>query len=426
VAGVIEQVLVREDELVAVGAPIVVIRTSVGARARPVTEERAGRPVLRRRTPAPALQVAPASVRDRREVGIATIASALGSRKVPNDDLLAHHPGRSAADVFRRTGIDSRNWVGPGESALTLAVRAARTALDRSGLTLGDIDRIICSTVTPEVVSPSLACRVLTELCRGTASVEIPAFDINAACSGYLYALQIAHDYLEPRPEGRVLVITSEVLSERTDLRDFDTAFLFGDAASATIVVGNNHLEKARFALSRPIISAKGDANESLRVPLIRNGHGIEMRGTRIFSEATRAMVAVLKHACSFDGIAPEQLSLVVPHQANQRILDAVGERVRVPVFSNIRELGNTSSTTIPLALESIWGSTLSGQQVGLCAFGGGFTSGAAILEALPVASEVGSQSRQGKHARGGAAWTVPPLDSLPAQRLKGGLPGRG
>jgi 2-oxoisovalerate dehydrogenase E1 component len=384
VAGVIEQVLVREEELVAVGQPIVVIRTNVGARPRPITEEHAGRPVLRRRAPVPVPQV-PNLLPECGEIGIAVIASALGSRKILNDDLLAHHPGRSATDVFRRTGIDSRNWIEPGESVLTLAVRAARKALERAGLMMGDIHRIICATVTPDVISPSLACRVLAELCRGAAPVEIPAFDINAACSGYLYALQLAHEYLEPRPDERVLVITSEVLSERVDPTDFDTAFLFGDAASATVVVGGNHRAEARFALSRPIVSAKGDADESLRVPLIRNGRGIEMRGTRIFSEATRAMVAILKDACGRDSIAPEQLSLVVPHQANQRILDAVAERVGVPVFSNIRELGNTSSSTIPLALEAIWKSVPAGQHLGLCAFGGGFTSGAAVLQALPI-----------------------------------------
>jgi 2-oxoisovalerate dehydrogenase E1 component len=391
VAGTIEQVLVKEEDVVAVGQPIVVIQPSSGVRARPVTEERVGRPVLKRRdTPTVATVERPSAGG---EVGVLALATVTGSRKVLNDDLLTHHPGRMAADVLRRTGIAARHWIGAGESTLTLATAAARKALARAGLTIRDIDRIICSTVTPDVVSPSLACRVLAELSRDVGPVEAAAFDINAACSGYLYALQMAHDYLDSRPEERVLVITSEVLSQRLDPADFDTAFLFGDAASATILVGSQHIQDARFALARPLVSAKGDTEESLRVPLVRNGRGIEMRGTRIFSEATRTMVAILNEACRQTGIGVEQLSLVVPHQANQRILDAVAQRVSVPVYSNIRELGNTSSTTIPLALEELWSSTPTGQHLGLCAFGGGFTSGAAILEALPAKCEAGWQA---------------------------------
>jgi 2-oxoisovalerate dehydrogenase E1 component len=399
VSGTVEQVLVKEDDLVVVGRPIVMIRTATGARAKPITEERPDRPLLRRRNkPIFGMRKTetPGVIRPRR-VGIAGVAVTTGSRQVSNHDILVHHPGRTDNDVLRRTGIASRYWVAPGEGVRSLAVRAARKVLERSGLTVGDAELLVCATVTPDMVAPSLACRVLADLSDGSCSAEAQAFDINAACSGYLYALQIAYDYLQSQPDGRVLVVTSEVMSERVNPEDFDTAFLFGDAASATLLVGESHWDAARFEVSRPVLSAKGDKEQSLYVPLLRNGRSIEMHGTRIFMEATRAMVSMLQRACGASHLGVEDLSLVIPHQANQRILDAVAQRAGVRVFSNIRHLGNTSSTTIPLALHDVWASVEEGEQIGLCSFGGGFTSGAAILRSVrvPMQSEVVEEAAQ-------------------------------
>jgi 2-oxoisovalerate dehydrogenase E1 component len=387
VAGTVRAVLAREGETVGVGKPLVEIRTAAAGRRKPVTQERPGTPVLARRTPAAA------AGRDRaggdrrpRAVGLAAVAAVTGSRVVANDELLTRHPGRTAADVLRLTGIESRRWVAGGEDALRLAARAARAALGQARLSVADLDTIVCSTITPPALSPSLACRVLAELAGGMGGAAVQAYDINAACSGYLYALQAAYDYLQGNPRGRVLVLTAEAPSPLLDPDDFDTAILFGDAASATVVVGEAHLPAARARLHRPELSARGEDGSTLAVPFPGHGH-IRMRGASVFAEAVRAMVSSLNRACGHAGIPADGLALVVPHQANQRILDAVGRRVSAPVYSNIRHLGNTSSTSIPLALRDALPGGRPGDRLGLCAFGGGFTFGAAIVEVLPEAA---------------------------------------
>jgi 2-oxoisovalerate dehydrogenase E1 component len=246
----------------------------------------------------------------------------------------------------------------------------------------GELDLVICSTTSPTSVTPSMACQVLRGLSVGKADAMAQAYDINAACSGYLYALQAGYDYLQSTPNGRVLVVTAEVLSPLLDPADFDTAILFGDAASATILYGEDHFPRAKARLIRPDLSAKGDDADALSVPLLHTGY-IEMKGRKVFSEAVRSMVASLNRVCHREGIGVSELNLVVPHQANQRIIEAIESRVGVPVFSNIREHGNTSSTSIPLCLSEVFPSRKKGDRLGLCAFGGGFTFGAGILEAI-------------------------------------------
>jgi 2-oxoisovalerate dehydrogenase E1 component len=208
----------------------------------------------------------------------------------------------------------------------------------------------------------------------------VQAFDINAACSGYLYALQAAYDYLQSSPQSRVLVVTTEVLSPLLDPSDFDTAILFGDAASATVLYGEADFERAQARLHRPELSAKSDVGGALSVPLLHDGF-IQMQGKKVFSEAVRSMVASLNRACQLRGLQVDQLDLIVPHQANQRILDAIQTRIRPRVYSNIRDHGNTSSTSIPLCLSELLPTAHAGDRFGLCAFGGGFTFGASILE---------------------------------------------
>lgn len=210
----------------------------------------------------------------------------------------------------------------------------------------------------------------------------LQAFDISAACSGYLYALQAGYDFLQSRPDGRVLLVTAEVLSPLVDMNDFDTAILFGDAASATVLYGESHFERAKARLLRPELSAKGEDGQALSIPFHQGGH-IHMKGQKVFSEAVRAMVSSLTRLCDHKGLRVRDLKLVVPHQANQRILDAVQNRIEVPVFSNIRRHGNTSSSSIPLCLTEVLEASSSGDHLGLCAFGGGFTFGAGILQTL-------------------------------------------
>jgi 2-oxoisovalerate dehydrogenase E1 component len=223
---------------------------------------------------------------------------------------------------------------------------------------------------------------VLSGITSGKSHTMAQAYDINAACSGYLYALQAGYDYLQSQPDGRVLVVTAEVLSPLLDPHDFDTAILFGDAASASILCGETHFDSAKARLVRPDLSAKGDEDGSLSVPLLHDGY-IQMKGRKVFTEAVRSMVNSLNRVCTREHLAVAQLRMVVPHQANQRIMDAIRNRVGIDVYSNIRGHGNTSSTSIPLCLDELFPTLSRGDRLGLCAFGGGFTFGASILETL-------------------------------------------
>jgi 2-oxoisovalerate dehydrogenase E1 component len=388
VSGVLEEILVSEGDVVEVGEPIMRINTGeTSIRPKPITQEQCGTPVLSRKTTTETLHI-PQEHKERRpfDVGISTVSTVTGSRLMTNSELLnlgavKNATGMSADDIVRRTGIESRMWAQDGENAVEMAARSCWKLLDQEELIVDDLDLVICSTGSPTLVTPSMACQILNALSNGKSESMAQAYDINAACSGYLYALQVGYDYLQSTPHGRVLLVTAEVLSPLLDPDDFDTAILFGDATSATVLYGEAHFEKATARLYRPDLSAKGEDGSTLSVPLLHDGY-IQMKGRKVFTEAVRSMVASLNRVCQREGIRVDDLSLVVPHQANQRIIDAIQGRVGVRVFSNIRRYGNTSSSSIPLCLTDILPEANKGDRLGLCAFGGGFTFGASILEA--------------------------------------------
>jgi 2-oxoisovalerate dehydrogenase E1 component len=383
-AGVVEELLVLEGESIAVGDPLLRIRPAATTkRTRGSGAVAQGTPRFSRRPARERLRVPRRDDAPRQfEVGISTVSTVTGSREVSNAELLAGTRDMTPEDVVRRTGIVSRHWATGDENAVNMAVRACWDVLDREQLIVDDIDLVICSTTSPTVVTPSMACQVMGGLAAGKKNTMAQAYDINAACSGYLYALQAGFDYLQSTPHGRVLVVTSEVLSPLLDPHDLDTAILFGDAASASVLYGEGHIARATGRLHRPDLSARAEDESTLSVPLLHDGY-IQMKGRRVFSEAVRAMIASLTRACASGGMGVADLNLVVPHQANQRIIDAIASRIGVSVYSNIRTYGNTSSTSIPLCLSDVLPSAQKGNRLGLCAFGGGFTFGAGILEVL-------------------------------------------
>lgn len=382
VSGTVEELCVSEGDTVAVGEALVKVRTeSAGARTKPVSQEQPGRPVLRRLESPGTLHLPRTKQMPRAfDVGISSIATVTGSRMVSNRELAEYSQGMTSDDIVRRTGIEQRHWVNKDENAINMAVKSCWQVLDQENLIVDDLDLVICSTTSPNSVTPSMACQLLNGLTGGKSEAMLQAFDINAACSGYLYALQAGYDYLQSRPDGRVLIVTAEVLSPLLNLEDFDTAILFGDATSASVLYGENHFDRAKARLVRPELSAKGEDGSSLSVPF-RHGGYIQMKGSKVFSEAVRSMVASLNRVCDREQLAVKDLSLIVPHQANQRIIDAIQQRVGVDVYSNIRMHGNTSSSSIPLCLADVLPSVTQGTRLGLCAFGGGFTFGAGILE---------------------------------------------
>ncbi len=384
VSGQIAELLVEVGESIAVGKPLVRIRTDEAATTeKAVVPDEPGEAILVHRRDAARL-VLPSRTEKRRpfDVGVSAVSAITGSRIVSNQELLSAATDMTSEDVVRLTGIESRNWASADENIVNLAVRASLQTLEREGLSVDELDLVICSTTSPNSATPSMACQVLNELVRGKATTMLQAYDINAACSGYLYALQAGYDFLQSKPDSRVLVVTTEVLSPLLNRADLDTAILFGDAASATVLYGESFFERAGGKLCRPALSAKGEDGSILSVPFRDRGF-IKMQGRKVFSEAVRSMIASLNQVCQHEEMGMDDLSMIVPHQANQRILDAIQSRVEPVVYSNICRFGNTSSTSIPLCLSEVLPKVKHGDRIGLCAFGGGFTFGACILDAV-------------------------------------------
>jgi 2-oxoisovalerate dehydrogenase E1 component len=412
VSGTVETLLVEAGIIVKVGTPVLKIRT-VGAGEDPapimVTREDPGTPVISGLGSIGSFSAAGASERPiggAVDMGILGIAGAVGSRRVTNGEISRMCPTWSPEDIVKRTGIESRPWIGEGESALTLAVDACTKLFARTGNNPLDIDLILCSTGTPVYNTPAMATLIHNKLAGGDETFMAQAYDISAACSGYLYGLQIAYDYLGSVPGARILLVTTEVLSPRTNTADPVTAPIFADAATATLLAGGNNLGGVKNRVRRPVLSAKGESGDYLRVPSGTEDK-IFMEGQKVYVEAVRGMMMMLNAACVEAGTKPEKLDLIIPHQANQRIINAIRQKLKMPeerMFSNIRNMGNSSSSTIPLCLQTVLGfggngagtaeagtkgdpgagaKVGPGGRIGLTAFGGGFTFGGAVLDLL-------------------------------------------
>ncbi len=376
VTGKVLSIAVALRDKVPVGAPLIYVEADPASlkRQTTVTAERIDKAILKRRQ----VLAAPAvGGRAAVSVGVAGIAGVQGGRKINNADLKGNWQTRDAADIVKLTGIESRRWVVPGETVFSLATTATRKLLDEQQLSIDDIDLVIAATGTPDMITPSLASRVADAMTDGSRA-SLPTYDINAACSGYLYALANARDYVTNNPHARVLVVTSEVLSPLLDQNDFNTAVLFADAATASLVQAANGDRAPLFTYAQPTIAGAPEPGELLSVPRAGEGY-IKMNGREVFADAVRAMTATLTSACAAEGISMDDIDLMVPHQANQRIIDAIARRSGRPAHSIIRTMGNTSSSTIPMALMDAMPITKPGQKLGLVAFGGGITYAAAI-----------------------------------------------
>ena len=291
--------------------------------------------------------------------------------------------------ITSRTGIKQRRKAAPGEYTSQFAVRASQEAIERAGIDANEIDLILCATVTPDQILPSTACLIQAELGANKAA----AMDIVAACSGFLYGLTIANPMIRSGQIKYALVIGAELLTRYVDYTDRSTCVLFGDGAGAAIL---GPVEEDRGILAARIRS-DGRYEEQLYAPgggtkggftaetIARGDHFFKMKGNEVFKVAVRSMSEIARGVLCEAELTTDDIDLFIPHQANQRITDAVANALNVDdakVFSNIAQHGNTSSASIPIGLdECVEGGRLKKDDIVLMAsFGGGFTWGSVLL----------------------------------------------
>jgi 3-oxoacyl-[acyl-carrier-protein] synthase-3 len=321
-------------------------------------------------------------------VTFAGLGSCVPSRLVTNADF-EKVLDTSDTWIQERSGIKQRYFAGPGETTSGMATDACRKALADAGLEAADLDLIVGATASPDRLLPSMACDVQAALGARNAA----AFDVIAACPGWLYGVVVARSMIEAGTAHKALVVGSERLSCITDQTDRSTAVLLGDGAGATVLV--------KATGERGILSSHLKSDGTLAELLYRPGGGascppseqmlkdrsyyLKMAGREVFKAAVRAMTDAAHCALETAGVSGEQIDLMVPHQANLRIITATAEHAKIPmekVFTNVDRFGNTSAASIPLALVEARqaGRLKPGSLVLLVTFGAGFCWGAAVV----------------------------------------------
>jgi 2-oxoisovalerate dehydrogenase E1 component len=387
VDGVLEKLLLAEGDSVDVGTPLAQIETDeTNLIKKPATSENSGTPILEKNLVncSPDTSVSKVTTPEQKPILLSSIATVFGSRHITNEELLIGREGWDSDAIRKRTGIENRYWIDGDENVVTLAVKATCDLLEKENLEISDIDAIVCSTGTSLAMTPSLACRVLKELSPEKGELLMQAHDINAACSGYMYALQNAVDILRDNASKKVIVITAETLSPMVNHDDQKTMALFGDAATASLLSCDPRGGNVDVLINRPVLSATGVDEKILYVPNMGSDEFIEMEGLTVFKLAVKKMINMLAEACDGRGISVDDLDKIVPHQANERIIEAIRKTIKCPpekMFNHIAKYGNTSSNTIPIALAELMPQMDEGSKIGLTAFGGGFTFGAAVIE---------------------------------------------
>ena len=314
--------------------------------------------------------------------------SAVPEKVVSNSDL-AQTVDTSDEWIVTRTGIKERHIATEGEYTSTFATKAARRALEMAGVEPRELDLIIVGTVTPDFPFPATACLVQNEL----QALNAAAFDISAACSGFLYGLSIVDKFMRCGTARKALVIGVEVLSRIVDWGDRNTCCLFGDGAGAAVLEASDgergilsthiHSDGSYWELlNQPGGGSRNPVNQKTldeRLPFIH------MQGNEVFKLAVRAMEDAANEALAANGLTTADVDLFIPHQANRRIIDAIGKRLGIDgekVFVNLERFGNTSAASIPLALdEANRASAISEGDILLFdAFGGGLTWASALV----------------------------------------------
>lgn len=292
----------------------------------------------------------------------------------------------SDAWIVERTGITQRHIAAPDQTCVSLAEQAALKAIDAAGLTPADIDLLIVATSTPDQIFPSTACRLLERLGMPGG---VPAFDMAAACSGFVYGLDVANRFVRTGGAKRALVIGSEVFSRILDWSDRSTCVLFGDGAGAVVLEASTEA-----GVLSTHLHADGRQEPLLNVPwgvgqgyeaLDHDTGTVSMRGNEVFRVAVRTLGALVDETLTANGLQRGDVDWLVPHQANIRIMAATARKLGLPMermVSTVAHHGNTSAASIPLALDCAVrdGRIRRGELLLLEAFGAGFTWGSALI----------------------------------------------
>lgn len=312
------------------------------------------------------------------------IGSYLPGAPISNDALIKDK-GLDSSDewIQTRTGIASRHHAPEGVTSSMLAEEAARRALADAGVAAADLDLIIVATSTPDMIFPSTACLLQGKL----GNVGATAFDVQAVCSGFVYAMTIAEKFIRSGSHKTALVVGAEVFSRIMDWQDRGTCVLFGDGAGAVVLKAAD--TPGILATS---LHADGSQSDILNVPgQVHSGQVVgdpflRMDGQAVFKFAVRALTDSAIECCQSAEITPEHIDWLVPHQANVRIIDAIGKRLSLPterVIITVDHHGNTSAASVPLALDEAVkeGRIKRGQTLMLQGVGGGFTWGSVLLK---------------------------------------------
>jgi 3-oxoacyl-[acyl-carrier-protein] synthase-3 len=291
--------------------------------------------------------------------------------------------------ILSRSGIRERRIVEKNVSTSDLGAQAALRALNAAGLSPGDLDYIITGTNSPDMFFPCTGCFIQAKI----GAKKAAAFDVSAGCTSFIHTLSLADKFIKENPSRKVMALGAEIMSKVADWTDRGTCVLFGDGAGAVILAGeegergvlSTHLHSDGSLWELLYLPGGGSANPSSHETVDKRLHYIKMAGNQLFKVAVRALAEVSQEALQFNGLKSEDIDIMIPHQANTRIIEAAAKMINFPmekVFLNIDKYGNTSSATIPIAMDEAQreGKVKAGDLMLLCSFGTGVTWGSAVI----------------------------------------------
>ncbi len=293
--------------------------------------------------------------------------------------------------IRTRTGIQERRMINPGQALTDMAAPAAERALEMAGLRPEEIELIVVGTVSADMITPSAACVLQHRL----GAYKAVAFDVNAACPGFIYSLAVAHRFIQDSTFRNALVVGGEVISNRIDYQDRSTCVLFGDGAGAVVLGPSNgngdgeilstHLYSDGSLWELLQLPGGGSRNPPSHQMLDQGLHYLRMQGNEVFKHAVRSMVEAGQEAMQKNGVSPQDLDWFIPHQANLRIMEVVAKRLEIPpekVIVTVHKYGNTSAASIPTALDEgvRSGKIRRGDLILVDSFGAGFTWGSGLF----------------------------------------------